>query len=133
MITLTKTINKLPKNPLLKTDKVVNRFEMNIKNITGDHQQTTFWGNCQVVGCQTWSSVAASCRSPEGRPERGEVKGMVLVVRVGCVRRQAGAGAGGWWRPKLGQSREMRKSKILLVSSFMAAGLVVEVPSCVAT
>ena len=41
MITLTKTINKLPKNPLLKTNKVVNRFEMNIKNITGDHQQTT--------------------------------------------------------------------------------------------
>ena len=29
--------------------------------------------------------------------------------------------------------REMRKSKILLVCSFMAAGLVVEVPSCVAT
>ena len=27
----------------------------------------------------------------------------------------------------------VRKSKILLVSSFMAAGLVVEVPSCVAT
>ena len=26
--------------------------------------------------------------------------------------------------------REMRKSKILLVSSFMAAGLVVEAPSC---
>ena len=29
--------------------------------------------------------------------------------------------------------REIRKSKILLVSSFMAAGLVVEAPSCVAT
>ena len=29
--------------------------------------------------------------------------------------------------------RKMRKSKILLVSSFMAAGFVVEVPSCVAT
>ena len=29
--------------------------------------------------------------------------------------------------------REMSNSKILLVSSFMAAGLVVEVPSCVAT
>ena len=41
MITLTKTINKLPKNPLLKTNKVVNRFEMNIKTITGNHQQAS--------------------------------------------------------------------------------------------
>ena len=29
-------------------------------------------GKRQVVGCQTWSTVAASCRSPEGRPERGQ-------------------------------------------------------------
>ena len=41
MITLTKTINKLPENPLLKTNKGEHRFEMNIKTITGDHQQTT--------------------------------------------------------------------------------------------
>ena len=41
MITLTKTINKLPKNLLLKTNKVVNRFEMNIKTRTGNHQQAT--------------------------------------------------------------------------------------------
>ena len=40
MITLTKTINKLPKNPLLKTNKGEHRFEMNIKTRTGDHQQT---------------------------------------------------------------------------------------------
>ena len=29
-------------------------------------------GKRQVVGCQTWSTVAASCRSPEGRPERSQ-------------------------------------------------------------
>ena len=62
---------------------------------------------------------------------------MVLAVRVGCARRQAVAGAGGV-AAEAGSvvvvgRREMRKSKILLVSSFMAAGLVVEVPSCVAT
>ena len=41
MITLTKTINKLPKNPLLKTNKGEHRFEMNIKTRTGNPQQTT--------------------------------------------------------------------------------------------
>ena len=41
VITLTKTINKLPKNPLLKTNKGEHRFEMNIKTITGNHQQAT--------------------------------------------------------------------------------------------
>ena len=41
MITLTKTINKLPKNPLLKTNKGEHRFEMNIKTRTGNHQQAT--------------------------------------------------------------------------------------------
>ena len=41
MITLTKTINKLPKNPLLKTNKGEHRFEMNIKTITGNHQQAS--------------------------------------------------------------------------------------------
>ena len=41
MITLTKTINKLPKNPLFKTNKGEHRFEMNIKTRTGNPQQTT--------------------------------------------------------------------------------------------
>ena len=41
MITLTKTINKLPENPLLKTNKGEHRFEMNIKTRTGNHQQAT--------------------------------------------------------------------------------------------
>ena len=41
MITLTKTINKLPKNPLLKTNKGEHRFKMNIKTRTGNHQQAS--------------------------------------------------------------------------------------------
>ncbi|MCR9134312.1 MAG: hypothetical protein NXI08_17220 [bacterium] len=41
MITLTKTINKLPENPLLKTNKWEHRFEMNIKTRTGNHQQAS--------------------------------------------------------------------------------------------
>ena len=46
MITLTKTINKLPKNPLLKTNKGEHRFEMNIKTRTGNPQQTTPQAPC---------------------------------------------------------------------------------------
>ena len=41
MITLTKTINELPKTPLLKTNTGEHRFEINIKTRTGDHQQAT--------------------------------------------------------------------------------------------
>ena len=58
MITLTKTINKLPKNPLLKTNKGEHRLEMNIKTRTGNHQQASpqgppflhFWGRGVGVG-----------------------------------------------------------------------------------
>ena len=60
-------------------------------------------------GCASWLCATASC-CRSWRMVAAEAGSVVVVGR-----------------------REMRKSRILLVSSFMAAGLVVEVPSCVAT
>ena len=95
MITLTKTINKLPKNPLLKTNKVVNRFEMNIKTITGNHQQASpqapyflhFLGEggrragvCSGVSC-SWDSAFRS------------LPGAALRSALGCKNVAAARGA----------------------------------------
>ena len=94
MITLTKTINKLPKNPLLKTNKGEHRFEMNIKTRTGNPQQTTpqapyflhfFPPPSRATRRRGSRAQAASTAQREGCPLRGaastDVRGRSRATR----------------------------------------------------
>ena len=131
MITLTKTINKLPKNPLLKTNKGEHRLEMNIKTRTGNHQQASPQGppflhffpppppdaNCRLCG-----DAAAADRLP--LPHRVVCAGHCSPV-LGWPRRSAlgskGARFWGFW-----QAAQRRKQRQQHTQECCGCGLEVK-------